>query len=201
MAKRKKAMPVDGTPELVKLAGLRLEWRDPATLQDNPDNWRQHGEQQTSALQSALAQVGWAGALLLNEQTGRLIDGHARKALAKPGELVPVLVGSWTPEQEKLILATLDPLGDLAQKNQPKLDVLIGEVKADGRLAQMLAELRTFAPNMAPETSTAAVTDQDIQDGQDKLDSRFANNNQAALRAVLCPHCATEFFIQPEKAE
>src|SRR3990172_1303597 len=87
---------------------LRLEWRRASELTENPQNWRRHPRQQTVALETALREVGWAGALLYNEVTGRLIDGHLRREVAGDAE-VPVLIGSWTEEQERLILASLDP--------------------------------------------------------------------------------------------
>ena len=85
-------------------APLRLEWRSPAELADNPRNGRRHPEAQVAALTDAMAEVGWAGALLFNERTGRLIDGHARRkvALAQGAETVPVLVGSWDFFQSQL---------------------------------------------------------------------------------------------------
>ena len=64
---------------------LRLEYVDPDTLADNPANWRTHPEAQTSALAAVIDDVGWAGALLYNERTERLIDGHARKKLKAGG--------------------------------------------------------------------------------------------------------------------
>ena len=92
MAKRK--LRTDALPP------LRLEWRSPAELNENPRNWRTHPDTQLAALADVIAEVGWAGACLFNERTGRLIDGHARKkiALKRGCELVPVLVGNWTEE-------------------------------------------------------------------------------------------------------
>src|SRR5262249_24712675 len=87
-----------------------------------------------------LAEVGWAGALLFNERTGRLIDGHARKKVAAGP--VPVLIGSWTEEQERKILATLDPLAARAEADKQALDVLLGEVQPGSEaVAGLLAEL------------------------------------------------------------
>jgi DNA modification methylase len=133
--------------------GLRLEWMDPADLNDNPLNWRRHPEKQTGALAAALEQVGWAGALLYNEQTKHLIDGHARKkvSLSKTGR-VPVLIGSWTEEQEKLILATLDPLAAMAEADTVALDKLLREVGTgnDPQLDAMLAELGAENPVVEP---------------------------------------------------
>ena len=121
---------------------LRLVYMNPGDLTPNESNWRSHPENQMAALSDVIGQVGWAGACLYNESTGRLIDGHARRKLAiENGEKeIPVLVGSWTEEQEKLILATLDPLGALAEADAGKLDALLKEVETGSEaLAEMLA--------------------------------------------------------------
>lgn len=109
---------------------LRLEYRDPADLTANKRNYRKHPTKQTDSLRDVIAEVGWAGALLYNEATGNLIDGHARKELFE-GQQVPVLVGSWTEEQEKLILATLDPIAALADIDGEEFSRLISEVAVD----------------------------------------------------------------------
>jgi len=54
----------------------------------------QHPPTQEAALRQLLAEVGWAGAALYNERTGRLIDGHLRKRVLRKGEKISVLVGS-----------------------------------------------------------------------------------------------------------
>ncbi len=123
---------------------LRLEWRSPAELTENPANWRRHPESQLSALSDAIGEVGWAGACLFNERTGRLIDGHARKKVAhdRGDELIPVLVGSWDEATEKKILATLDPLAAMAEADAPALDALLREVNTGSQaVALMLGEL------------------------------------------------------------
>ena len=119
---------------------LRLEWRSPAELAENPANWRVHPAEQLSALVGVLAEVGWAGACLYNETSGRLIDGHARRkvALDQGAERVPVLIGRWTPEQEAKILATLDPLSALAKADTDKLDALLAEVQSDNSAVSAL---------------------------------------------------------------
>ena len=62
---------------------LRLEYRTPGELAENPRNWRTHPAAQSTALADVMAEVGWAGACLLNERTGRLIDGHLRREIAQ----------------------------------------------------------------------------------------------------------------------
>jgi len=127
-------------PKTVK-GSLRLEWIDVADLEANPANPRRHPVRQRKALEAVLKDVGWAGALLYNEQTGRLIDGHLRKEVMKPGQKVPVLVGSWTEEQEKEILATLDPLAGMANFDPEALEALMSEVKVNSEdLTEMLKD-------------------------------------------------------------
>lgn len=108
---------------------LRLEYLPAEQLNDNPANWRLHPPEQMRAIDAVMDEVGWAGALLYNEATGNLLDGHGRKQRAlKKGGLVPVLIGSWTPAQEKKILATYDSVGDMAETDHDALTKLLGDV-------------------------------------------------------------------------
>src|SRR5260370_14213598 len=70
-----------------------------------------------------------------------LIDGHLR-AETTPDQLVPVLVLDVDEEEAKKLLATLDPLGALAEADAAKLDALLQEVQTDSpAVAQMLNDL------------------------------------------------------------
>ncbi len=118
---------------------LRLEWRSADELAENPANWRSHPPAQVKALKGVLADVGWAGALLYNSQTNRLIDGHLRKEVFK-GQQVPVLVGSWTEAQEREILATYDPLSAMAQPDTDALIALLAQVETGSEDVKALLE-------------------------------------------------------------
>ena len=124
-------------------AGLRLESWPAAKLRErlNPHNWRVHPEAQLKALRAMIGQVGYAGAVLLNETTGNLIDGHARVQSAPEGESLPVLVGRWTAEQERQILVSLDPLAAMAQADSEKLAELTAGMEFDGDLAGLAEQL------------------------------------------------------------
>src|SRR5215470_12257815 len=140
------------------LPPLRLEWRSPAELADNPRNWRTHPETQLTALADIIADVGWAGACLFNERTHRLLDGHARKGIgiARGTDKIPVLIGNWSEEQELRILATLDPIGALAEADSTKLETLLREVSTGSdALQQMLADLARDAGIVPPEVNVA----------------------------------------------
>ncbi|GAH79882.1 unnamed protein product, partial [marine sediment metagenome] len=102
-----------------------------------------------------------------------LIDGHARKGIVEPDEFVPVLIGSWTPEAEKKILATLDPSSRMAEADADALRALLKDVSLDGEdfadLAGTLDELLESAggseakegktdPDAVPEAPKKAVS-------------------------------------------
>lgn len=128
------------------MSRLRLEYVAVESLTDNPANWRTHPQEQLDALSTLIRddEIGWANALLFNERTGRLIDGHGRKKIAKPGELVPVLIGSWSEEAERKILATLDPLAAMAETDLDALRTLAASVDWAGELAEVAKSLDLF---------------------------------------------------------
>jgi hypothetical protein len=118
--------------EVLTAQRLRLEYRKASELQENPRNWRDHPRSQVATLEAVIGEVGWAGAALYNETTGRLIDGHLRRKIAsKMGKdyEIPVIVGSWTEDQEKILLALFDPISALAQPNKEKLRGLLSAIE------------------------------------------------------------------------
>jgi hypothetical protein len=137
---------------------LRLEWVTPESLAENPKNWRRHPDLQRAALGASLDECGWAGALLFNETTGRLVDGHARRdeALRKGIPAVPVLVGAWPEATEHKLLATLDPISSLAETDAAQLAALLKDVETGSdALATLLAQLAEEATAAAAEPPPA----------------------------------------------
>jgi len=102
---------------------------DAEQLLANPQNWRIHPQAQQQALEGVLQQVGWVQNVIVNQRTGFVVDGHARVAMAiSAGEKVPVVYVDLSPEEEALILATLDPLAAMAATDEEKLKELICSV-------------------------------------------------------------------------
>jgi ParB-like chromosome segregation protein Spo0J len=160
---------------------LRLEWIDPKTLTPNPKNWRRHPEHQRDALADVLGEVGWAGAALFNEQTGKLVDGHLRLdvALRRGDDAIPVLVGSWDEADEAKILATLDPIAALATADAAALDSLLREVNTgSAAVMDMLAELAEGAGVTPPNFEPVGIDEQGRLDEKEK---------------ICCPECGHEF--------
>tara|TARA_R110000824_G_scaffold316205_1_gene503406 strand:- start:719 stop:1981 length:1263 start_codon:yes stop_codon:yes gene_type:complete len=136
-------MPRKKKKQEIVAAGIReLVWVDPKSLDDNPLNWRKHPTRQKNAISASIKANGWSDTLTYNETTGKLIDGHARKSIAiKEGiESVPVLIGSWTEEQEKHLLATLDPLAAMAETDAEALQSLTESLQEETEQIQSLGK-------------------------------------------------------------
>ena len=121
----------------------------PDQLLANPANWRIHPKAQQDALAGALDAVGWVQQVLVNRRTGFVVDGHARVALAlSRGEpTVPVLYVDLDPGEEALVLATLDPIGAMAGRDDEKLKALLADVTVDDAgLLALLGDLAASEP-------------------------------------------------------
>jgi DNA modification methylase len=116
----------------------------PDQLLANPLNWRVHPKAQQDALAGVLSEVGWVQRVIVNQQTGHVVDGHARIGLAiSRGEpSVPVLYVNLAPDEEAKVLATLDPIAALAGADKDVLDQLLREVSTgESAVSQLLSDL------------------------------------------------------------
>jgi DNA modification methylase len=129
----------------------------PDQLLANPKNWRVHGPAQRDALRGSLSEVGWVQQVMVNRRTGYVVDGHARveEALSRHEPTVPVLYVDLSPEEEALVLATLDPIGAMAEQSSERLAELLAEITVDDKgLTSLLAD-------MAGESETPGLVDPD----------------------------------------
>jgi len=135
----------------------------PETLMPNPLNWREHPALQRASLAGVLYEVGWVQQVIVNRTTGRLIDGHLRVDMARgKGVKVPYVEVELTEDEERLVLATLDPLSALATTNADALrDLLEGLSSTDEALSQLLATL----------AGSDILTTDDLVDGSDDYEA------------------------------
>lgn len=113
-------------------------------IRPSPLNWRKHPQAQQDALRGVLFEIGYAGALLARELPDgslELIDGHLR-AETTPDMDVPVLVLDVDERESKYLLATHDPLGAMAEKDDAILGSLLRDVQSGNSAVQaMLGDL------------------------------------------------------------
>jgi len=122
---------------------------DPESLLANEANFRiQDG------LKGTLEVVGWIQDIIVNKRTSlewgadqnveTVLDGHLRVTLAlrhsQPS--VPIKYVDLTPNEERLALATLDPLAAMAATDREKLGALLGDIQTgNAAIQQMLSEM------------------------------------------------------------
>lgn len=134
----------------------------PDQLLANPLNWRRHPKEQQAALEGLLREVGWVQRVIVNRTTGHIVDGHLRVELAmrRNEPSVPVLYVELTEDEEKVVLAAIDPIGGLAETDQAMLDSLIsGMTTGDTDLDEFIDSLRSkeMTPDLDQELEQAGV--------------------------------------------
>ena len=121
----------------------------PDQLVANPANWRTHPPEQQRALAGALGEVGWVAQVMVNATSGHIIDGHLRVelALARHEATVPVTYVELSEQEERLVLATFDPLAAMAFAENDALAALLTDLSVeDSGLAALLADLEGQLP-------------------------------------------------------
>jgi DNA modification methylase len=155
---------------------MKTEWQnrivssgyeDPAQLLANPYNFRHHPKNQQDALEGALNEIGWIQDVIVNTTTGHIIDGHLRVTMAmKQNARVPVKYVELTEKEELIALATMDPIGALADQSQLELDQLIediGDVQ-DTELGLFLQELMSTGDLELDEETDGEIDDDEAPD-------------------------------------
>lgn len=161
MSKSKKGQAQPPAAIRSRIVGEGME--APDQLLANPQNWRRHPKEQLQALEGMLDAVGWVQRVIVNRTTGHLVDGHARVELAlkRDEPQVPVLYVELSADEERVVLAALDPIGGLASTDQAMLDELLNGVESgNDALDWMLASLRTDqTPEKKPEAALPEIVE------------------------------------------
>jgi hypothetical protein len=121
---------------------------DPRTINRNPLNWRVHPELQRLAMNDALEQLGYVDTVIVNVNTRNLIDGEMRLDLAEANNepSVPVLWVDLTKAEERLALATFNPMAELAATDPEQLGKLLSDLEREGGpLDELLGSLEQMA--------------------------------------------------------
>lgn len=149
----------------------------------HPLNWRIHPKEQQEALNATLSTVGWVQEVLVSRNSGFMVDGHARVRLAmrQLGEdaVIPVTYLDLTPDEEAIIIASLDPIAAMAGTDAEKLDDLLRSIHTDSPEIQSLMAMLAEGAGLV-ERAVAEANDED-EDGD------------ASDGIVTCPQCGAVF--------
>lgn len=161
MASVEEFEPEETATEVWRTRVVRRAMMDPAQLLAHELNPHIHPMPQSEAMEGALQAIGWLGSVIVNEPTGKVIDGHMRIGIAiSRNALVPVEFVDLSEEEEAVALATYDPIGDMRAKDREKLEDLHRALPdISGALAAVVgASMATFK-NLAPSTPVAPEAD------------------------------------------
>lgn len=160
----------------------------------HPKNWRKHPQAQRDALRGALNEIGWVQRIVENVRTGHLIDGHERvwQALQNDDADVPYIQVDLSEEEEAYVLATLDPIGAMAQADATKLDELLQDVQSgEAGIQAMLAELAEEAglyQEPKDRVDPGAQIDR-AEELQEKWQTAVGQLWQVGQHQILCDDC------------
>lgn len=155
---------------------------DPAQLLAHPLNARRHPGAQREALRESLGRAGWVDVVKVNTRTGHVVDGHARVEEAiTAGATVPVLYLDLSEEDERFVLATLDPISALATYDSEVLDQLLEGIQVESK------GLQKFLNGLTPQIYSDTQPDTDhIQNGEN---SELNLDDLVASTTHDCPKC------------
>lgn len=160
----------------------------------NPLNARIHSRVQQGTLHDILDNIGFIAPVIVNRLTGHLIDGHARVMLAlRNGSPVPVAFVELSDEEERVALATFDPVGDLAGYDAGLLNRLMEGV--DSRSELIDAMLRDLTETASFSDIVPDPTSMDPSDG----DAARQNPVQSSLVAVV--FAGERFLVEHDEIE
>jgi hypothetical protein len=139
----------------------------PDQLLANPLNFRIHSKVQKDAMRAMLREIGWLDEIIVNRNSGVLVNGHMRVdiALSDNEPLVPVRYVDLSEEEENLALATFDNVAALAGTDRDQLESLLESTfTKDDDLADFL---RSLQPSNLPEYDEPLSPSEDDYSDQD----------------------------------
>jgi DNA modification methylase len=130
----------------------------PDQLLANPLNFRRHPGHQLDALRGSMGELGWVKSVIVNRRTGYVLDGHARveEAIRQRIKTIPVEYVDLTPEEERIALAVLDPITEIAIRDQDALNTLLADVQAKD------PQLQAFLESLGKEPEVTILPDADL---------------------------------------
>ena len=133
-------------------------------------NFRIHPAGQSQALAASLDNVGWVQQVVVNTQTGNLIDGHLRVELARQrGECeLPCLLVELSEDEERLVLASLDPIAAMAGADREKLQELLASIQSEDETVRGLLEAIARQEHLELPTAGGLVDPDEVPEAPDE---------------------------------
>lgn len=138
----------------------------PEDLLANALNFRIHPKAQQDALLDTINEVGFVDEVIVNRRTNNMVNGHLRVTLAmRTGQAtIPVKYIDVSEAEERLILATFDPISALATTDAQKLDELLHEVSTGSAAIQQMLDDMAVSAGIVPPNVEFKEFDESVAD-------------------------------------
>lgn len=166
---------------------------DPEQLLANPFNFRLHPKFQQETLEGVLDEIGFIQNVIVNRRTGHLIDGHLRVTLALRREqpTIPVVYVDLSEDEEKLALATLDPLSSFATADADKLEELLTMTQSDDERVKDLLDRVAYENKVETKEAKKEREEAEADIFELREDARFPGNNKWNIPEIRSDMLAT----------
>lgn len=163
----------------------------PLDILANPLNWRVHPDSQKAAMEALLRSKGWSGVVIVNQTTGRILDGHMRAeiAITNAQPTIPVVYIEAEAAEEPELIAAFHAIGDQAGSDRNKLLEVLSLVQTTEEvLGTLYEDLREGAMQalVLPQMPTEAAY------APNPYEQKFANDPNRQAAALYPPGDATE---------
>ncbi len=171
---------------------------DPASLIQNPLNYRTHGQAQRSAFRAVLQEIGFAGALLARQVDGglELIDGHLRAEEVPGGEKVPVVVVDLDEHESRKLLAVYDPISAMAGSDDQRFESLVEGLQFDSQSLQDIVDDMRVEPEDSSRNDDPGATPELAEELQRKWKVKGGDVWQIGRHQLLCGDCTDSAAVQ-----
>lgn len=115
--------------------GLAAEWLPTDSLQPDPKNTREHGDEDVSAIAASIDAFGW-GEVIIARKADRMIiagEGRWRAALLREWPEVPVRLLDLTVKEARELSIASNRIAELSKWNGPRLGKMLARVSESRR--------------------------------------------------------------------
>ena len=180
----------------------KLEWVSPLFLRPDTRNWRTHPAAQRRVFQAMRERLGNLDPVIVRiDENGDMVvvNGHLRvsTAIENDESKIPVVILDVDEYEAGIILATLDPISEMAEVDTDKMITLRGDLKDTWEQAFAGIEETTEKVFIENERVDTAVSD-DVRRGIIEQEDSYLTKTAEDAEIVVCPHCANRFWARVE---
>ena len=187
-----------------------VNWLPTDQLTTHPRNYNAHPDEQIRELAQSIQEHGFFRAIVIANDAANTVlagEGILRAAQLLNLTQVPFVRMPYAPEDVRAlkVMAADNELARLSHPGVEALQAIIDDIRStddlfgtglsDEVLTALAADAKSaYTPNLAPTTSYAPVDSAALARARRDLERKFSAED--ALRPIVCPHCAGEFYVE-----